>query len=664
MATRTQFLDSITAGFVAVATKRNSDFAIATAPRLNLVSRLRVISKDAIKEFPEPALSGWGFKLVGSGGTESVQIAVGPLKTNTMYSFSFMARRTAGSGSVPLSVDLHPDTLPETAIDIQSPVWTRYTWNGITSASADMTGNVELRIFRGTLPVGVDYEFEGIKLEEGPVATAWSPSLVETKKVNLQDTALSAIEVSPEDFYRATDGDNWSPALVRLETFRRAFPNNDGSRLIKVTLRKRQYLVKTAVEFLVGVNNSLNLEGAGYILDGGRLVAHPTGWLSGATPVLTIRGDAGPDTTGQVNISNFAITQGSQLSDTGLMIKDLKASAGHNTVLGVYVDGFKYGVQYQDARMFWFEGVYAWCRNVANAVGFRLISDGSGSFTGDCTFVGCQSVVGNSTEGVPVYTGSGSEPVTLEAYNGGSTRGIRFMGFIGYHGDHGVKVYAGPGSEVADWWFMQGCQFDQIVIAPWDIQTGVSGSSHGSVHTFGFDGCYWTTILSDAHSTALCGGTRNSADQINVNSGLIAEGKFINCMIANFSKNLFFEKCVGITVENNDTYGWGQPGVPLDSIWVASNCHNMKFDGNCARASANNITYALIVSGGSNITATNFLGQIKAVRDFDGVVTNELWGQVSFKKVSVFADNAAAVAGGLPVGAVYRTSTGVLMIVY
>ena len=46
------------------------------------------------------------------------------------------------------------------------------------------------------------------------------------------------------------------------------------------------------------------------------------------------------------------------------------------------------------------------------------------------------------------------------------------------------------------------------------------------------------------------------------------------------------------------------------------------------------------------------------------VVTFKANQQVQYHNVPVFADNAAAISGGLPAGTVYRTSTGVLMAVY
>jgi hypothetical protein len=114
--------------------------------------------------------------MVGSGGVVVREIKVGPLKKNTAYSVSFLARRTAGTTSLPIIIDLFPDSLPQTSINVASPSWTRYTWEGITSASDDMAlSTVSLRFFR-TLPAGNAFEITDIKLEEGATATAWTPS--------------------------------------------------------------------------------------------------------------------------------------------------------------------------------------------------------------------------------------------------------------------------------------------------------------------------------------------------------------------------------------------------------------------------------------------------------------------------------------------------------
>lgn len=52
--------------------------------------------------------------------------------------------------------------------------------------------------------------------------------------------------------------------------------------------------------------------------------------------------------------------------------------------------------------------------------------------------------------------------------------------------------------------------------------------------------------------------------------------------------------------------------------------------------------------------------------DVDAAFFTELKGNFSaiFADLPVYADNAAAISGGLTAGEIYRTSTGVLMVVY
>lgn len=150
--------------------------ALMAQGRQNLVARENVTS-DHLVTLTSGGTSGWGVSMIGAGAALTRSIKVGPLKANTSYSISFKARRTSGSGSLPINVDLFPDTLPERTFDIQSTVFTEYKWENITSASTDMTlSTVLLRFFRSPLPAGYSYEITDIKLEEGATATAWTPS--------------------------------------------------------------------------------------------------------------------------------------------------------------------------------------------------------------------------------------------------------------------------------------------------------------------------------------------------------------------------------------------------------------------------------------------------------------------------------------------------------
>ena len=151
--------------------------ALMAQGRQNLVARQNVPTAQAVT-FGAGSLSGWGFSMVGTGsGSQERSITVGPLKRNTAYSVSILARRLAGSGSAPITCDFFPDTLPERTFDVQANAWTRFTWENITSASADMElSTVRLRFFRPNMAAGLNVEITDIKLEEGATATAWTPS--------------------------------------------------------------------------------------------------------------------------------------------------------------------------------------------------------------------------------------------------------------------------------------------------------------------------------------------------------------------------------------------------------------------------------------------------------------------------------------------------------
>lgn len=488
-------------------------------------------------------------------------------------------------------------------------------------------------------------------------------ALADTDRV--QDIALSALQISPENFYQTADAGDWAPAFERMETFRRALSN--AGRQTPIRLRKGDYPVKAPINMKVGVNDSLFMFGAGHMLDGSR-ISPVAGWTGGTTPVLTIEGDAGANTNAQFMLQGFAIVQpeGSGVAESGLMVKNINGPSGASFADDIYIEGFKYPLTTTNARLIEWNRICIWSRNIANAEPIRVTSDGVGAFGGDMTFNQCQTVAG-----VPgTYTSpNGSVGVHISAANGGVTRGIRFNGYIGYHADIAVKIRATAnataGGIVGDIWFNAGCQFDQTVVKPWDIQTTQSGANHGTIFSVNFIGCYWSTILG-SHDTAVISGTRaNAPNQINANSGLVSELHIVDCMIPNFSKNLFFKNVVGLHFINNDLYGYGNPAVSLDTIVVLEDCYNVKMRGNVARATAPNISYAVIVSGGGSIEIDGWAGSVTAVRDWGEVVRKEMWGRPVLRgPIPAYADNAAAAAAGVLVDEVYRTAAGVLMVRY
>ena len=164
------------AAAVSTTQKLEAVAALNAMGRQNIVARENVSTPADVFTVTTGGVSGWGFSMVGSGGVVLREIKVGPLKKNTAYSVSFLARRTAGTASLPIVIDLFPDSLPQTDIDVSSSSWSRYTWQNIISSSDDMTlTNVSLRFFR-TLPAGNAFEITDIKLEEGATATAYTPS--------------------------------------------------------------------------------------------------------------------------------------------------------------------------------------------------------------------------------------------------------------------------------------------------------------------------------------------------------------------------------------------------------------------------------------------------------------------------------------------------------
>lgn len=149
--------------------------ALMQQGRLNIVARQNRAT-GTIFEMPAPSSSGWGYRMVGDGGGQERSITVGPLKQNTAYSISFLARRSVGTGPSPLNVDLFPDTLPERVFQIDEN-WTWFKWEGLSSSHSDMTlPTVRLRFFRVPLASDIAFEITDIKLEEGETVTVWTPS--------------------------------------------------------------------------------------------------------------------------------------------------------------------------------------------------------------------------------------------------------------------------------------------------------------------------------------------------------------------------------------------------------------------------------------------------------------------------------------------------------
>ena len=143
----------------------------------NLVARENISAGGAAVDLPAPSQSAWGFRLTGNDGNQTRTIVVGPLKTSTAYSVSFLARRTAGSGTTPINIDLYLNSALASTLRNLTGEWTRYVWENIQSTNVDMTSEaLRLRFYRNPLATGVEYEITDIKLEEKATASGWSPS--------------------------------------------------------------------------------------------------------------------------------------------------------------------------------------------------------------------------------------------------------------------------------------------------------------------------------------------------------------------------------------------------------------------------------------------------------------------------------------------------------
>lgn len=123
------------------------------------------------------SVSGYGVKFsVGDNGANWKGWTGLTLKQNLDYTVSFVAWTSANSK--PISVDLFPDTLPETSFTITTTP-TKYVWT-LKSSSSDMSA-CSLRFFRGGYTFAEDMYITDVKMEIGITPTDWSPSVQETE---------------------------------------------------------------------------------------------------------------------------------------------------------------------------------------------------------------------------------------------------------------------------------------------------------------------------------------------------------------------------------------------------------------------------------------------------------------------------------------------------
>jgi|GEM_PF-5529302 len=104
-------------------------------------------------------------------------------------------------------------------------------------------------------------------------------------------------------------------------------------------------------------------------------------------------------------------------------------------------------------------------------------------------------------------------------------------------------------------------------------------------------------------------------------------------------------------------------GNPLNvggSNKITTGSNNTIIGGSQNLPVANPSNYVVIGTGNSNYTASSGVNRII----IDDTGKTQLLGALKIATVPVYADNAAALAGNLIAGDVYRTSTGQIMIVY
>jgi hypothetical protein len=95
------------------------------------------------------------------------------------YMVSFSARCYGTAATRQLTVDLYPDTLPETTITVDS-TFKDYSISWYSTHTN--LSNCALRFFAG--PENAQIEVSNIKLEVGNQRTAWTPNLLDTVSVN------------------------------------------------------------------------------------------------------------------------------------------------------------------------------------------------------------------------------------------------------------------------------------------------------------------------------------------------------------------------------------------------------------------------------------------------------------------------------------------------
>ena len=124
---------------------------------------------------------------------------------------------------------------------------------------------------------------------------------------------------------------------------------------------------------------------------------------------------------------------------------------GESRIENVLCLSFETGFLIAQTRLVNFRRCKSWATAVASAVGFQLVTDDAGAFTGDLTFENCQAVAPDD--------GSGKCFSVVCNQTTASMHGIRFTECIGYKGDRVFELNITAGTSIADIWIDR-CQAD------------------------------------------------------------------------------------------------------------------------------------------------------------------------------------------------------------
>lgn len=194
LAARISGVESAAASATAAVATRTSTLEARRESFMNLLQKSRSTNTSTAVTW---GTAPYGFLINGNGVTQERSFRVGPLEQGVAYSLRFRAKINKPAGETQtVSVDLHPDTLPEVVFTIQGGDPQEYVWEGITSSHPDMLlETVRLRFFRN-IPVGTSLELTDMVFVRSSVAPiGWMPPPQES---GYDDTAVRALITSEE----------------------------------------------------------------------------------------------------------------------------------------------------------------------------------------------------------------------------------------------------------------------------------------------------------------------------------------------------------------------------------------------------------------------------------------------------------------------------------